>query len=83
MSTTTFDDFSAVRALESAGAERDQAEAVASALAARAVTRADFEPLTTKADLASMRAELTTIRWEIGLFAAFVFAIGLRVFSLI
>ena len=47
------------------------------------MTRADLEPLATKADLASVRAELGTIRWTVGLIAAFLFAIGLRVFGLI
>ena len=73
---TTFDAFSAARALESAGVERAQAEAIASALAAQTVTRADLDPLATKADLA-------TIRWAIGLIAAITFAIALRVFGVI
>ena len=83
MNTATFDAFSAARALEAAGVEPRQAEAIASAIAAQAVTRADLEPLATKADLASVRAELGTIRWTVGLIAAFLFAIGLRVFGLI
>lgn len=36
-----------------------------------------------QASVSSMRGELTTIRWAIGLLAAFVFAIGLRVFGLL
>ena len=32
---------------------------------------------------ADLRAELGTIRWTVGLIAAFLFAIGLRVFGLI
>ena len=36
-----------------------------------------------KADPSGVRAELATIRWAIGLPAAFVFAIGLRVFGLL
>ena len=83
MNTATFDAFSAARALEAAGVEPRQAEAIASAIAAQAVTRADLEPLATKADLASVRAELGTIRWSIGLLAAFMFAIGLRVFGIL
>ena len=35
------------------------------------------------AGLAGVRAELGTIRWTVGLIAAFLFAIGLRVFGLI
>ena len=43
--------------------------------------------LATKADLnasvASVHAEIGTIRWTVGLIAAFLFIIGLRVFELI
>ena len=60
----------------------------------RAATKADLAELETrltntlatkadKADLAGLRAELGTIRWSVGLIAAFLFAIGLRVFGLI
>ena len=42
-----------------------------------------MDTFATKADLASLRAELGTIRWSVGLIAAFLFAIGLRVFGLI
>ena len=45
-------------------------------------TKADLAGLATKADLAAVRSELATIRWSIGLLAAFMFAIGLRVFGL-
>ena len=44
---------------------------------------ARMDTFATKADLASVRAELGTIRWTVGLIAAFLFAIGLRVFGLI
>ena len=37
----------------------------------------------TKAEIAGVRSELGTIRWTVGLIAAFLFAIGLRVFGLI
>ena len=46
------------------------------------VTKADLAGLVTKADLAAVCSELATIRWSIGLLAAFMFAIGLRVFGL-
>ena len=36
-----------------------------------------------KAGLGAVRSELATIRWTIGLLAAFMFAIGLRVFGLL
>ena len=44
---------------------------------------ARMDTFATKADLAGVRAELGTIRWTVGLIAAFLFAIGLRVFGLI
>ena len=101
MTANTFDTLSASRALEAAGIERRQAEAIAGTV--RQATAADREALATKADLAELetrlsntlatkadkadlaglRAELGTIRWTVGLIAAFLFAIGLRVFGLI
>ena len=74
MSAATFDAFSAARALEAAGVEPRQAEAIASAIAAQTVTRADLEPLATKADLASLRAELGTVRWVVGIQSAITVA---------
>ena len=49
----------------------------------RADMKAGFAETATKADLASVRAEIGTVRWAVGLTAAFIFAIGLRVFGLI
>ena len=48
-------------------------------------TKADVAALRTevKAAIASLRAELGSIRWAVGSMAAFTFAIGLRVFGLI
>ena len=94
MSTSTFDTHAAVKALRQAGADEAMAEAIvntASAaagaghdeLATKADLRAAIDPLATKADLASVRTELGTIRWAIGLLAAFMFAIGLRVFGVL
>ena len=51
------------------------------ALATKVDLRTAIEPLATKADLASVHAELGTIRWAIGLLSAFMFATGLRVFG--
>ena len=55
--------------------------------ATKADLRTAIEPLATKADLnaatASVRAELVAIRWSIGVLAAFMFAIGLRVFGIL
>ena len=88
MSATAFDTLTAARDLEAAGIERRQAEAIAGTV--RTATAADRDALATKADLAEIRAdlagvraELGTIRWAVGLTAAFIFAIGLRVFGLI
>ena len=98
MNTATFDTYAAVKALREAGADEGMAEAIVNTASAAAgaghdelATKADLrtaiEPLATKADLnaaiASVRAELGTIRWSIGLLAAFMFAIGLRVFGIL
>ena len=48
---------------------------------ASAASGAGHDALATKADLASVHAELGTIRWAIGLLSAFMFATGLRVFG--
>ena len=95
MSTLIFDTLRVVRDLEAAGVDRKQAEAHAETL--RLAITANREDLATKGDISSVRAdissvrtdisgiraELVTIRWAIGLLAAFVFAIGLRVFGLL
>ena len=66
-----------------AAADRDALATKADLAELRADTKAEFAHLATKADLASVRAEIGTIRWAVGLIAAFLFAIGLRVFGLI
>ena len=86
------------KALREAGADEEMAEAIVNTasvaagaghgeLATKADLRTTIEPLATKADLnaaiASVRAELGTIRWSIGVLAAFMFAIGLRVFGIL
>ena len=96
MTAATFDTLSAARELKAAGIEPEHAEAIAGTV--RQATAADREALATKADLAELetrlraaaqadiaglRAELGTVRWTVGLIAAFLFAIGLRVFGLI
>jgi len=94
MSTGTFDTYAAVKVLREAGADEAMAEAIVNTASAAAgtghddlATKADLrtatEPLATKAELAAVRPELATIRWTIGLLAAFMFAIGLRVFGVI
>ena len=49
------------------GVERDQAEAIAGAVAAQAFTRADLEPLATK-------AEFRTLQWVVGIQSAITLA---------
>ncbi len=94
MNAATFDTHAAVKALREAGADERMAEAIVNTASAAAgaghdelATKADLrtaiDSLATKADLASVRAELGTIRWSIGLLAAFMFAIGLRVFGIL
>ena len=73
MSASTFDAFSAARALEAAGVEREQAEAIASAIGAHAVTRADLEPLATKAEM----------RWMFGFQAALILAMAGKLFGIV
>ena len=93
MNAATFDTHAAVKALREAGADERMAEAIVNTagaaagaghgeLATKADLRTAIDSLATKADLASVRAELGTIRWSIGLLAAFMFAIGLRVFGI-
>ena len=95
MLATAFDPLAAARDLKAAGFESEQAEALAAQL--RVAAGADHADLATKADIAllkgdiealkgdvaGLRSELGTIRWSVGLIAAFLFAIGLRVFGLI
>ena len=55
----------------------------------RVATQADLAELESRlrtaiqADVAGLRAELGTVRWAVGLIAAFLLVIGLRVFGLI
>lgn len=73
MSASPFDAFRAARALEAAGVERSEAESIAGAIAAQTVTRADLEPLATKAEM----------RWMFGFQAALVVAMAARLFDLV
>ena len=68
---------------QAAAADREALATKADLAELRAAMQADLAVCATKADLASVRAELGTIRWSVGLIAAFLFAIGLRVFGLI
>ena len=73
MTASTFDTFKAARTFESAGVEREQAEAIASAIAAQIVTRADLEPLATKAEM----------RWMFGFQAALILAMAAKLFGIV
>ena len=64
----------------SAGVERSEAEAIAGAIAAQTVTRADLEPLATKAELATLRSEM---RWMVGFLAALNLAMAAKLFDLV
>ena len=77
---TAFDAFGAARALEAAGVERAQAEAIAGAVAAQSVTRSDLETLATKGEVAALRSE---VRWMLGFHAALTLAIAARLFGVV
>ena len=95
MNASTFDTHAAVTALRDAGL--DEAPAVAIVNTVRNAAGADRGEFATRADLAevrseladvrtdmrAVRSELATIRWTIGLLAAFMFVIGLRVFGIL
>ena len=73
---------------DAAGADLANLATKADIDALRTATKADITAL--KGDIAgidsridSLRAELGTVRWPVGLTAAFLFVIGLRVFGLI
>lgn len=71
MTSDTFDTFQAARALESAGVERIQAEAIAKAIQHR-------DDYATKSDLAALETRLTNRMYAIAMgLAATVAAFGL------
>ena len=61
MTTTTFNPLAATRALEAAGIERRQAEAIAEGM--REAATADRDELATKADLAALEARMYRALW--------------------
>ena len=98
MNAATFDTHAAVTALREAGLDEVPAVAIVNTVRDAATadhsgltTKADLAALetrlhadlATKGDIAAMRSELATIRWTIGILAAFVFTIGLRVFGIL
>ena len=69
MTASTFNALAAARVLKAVGIERRQAEAIAAGMreAGDAVMDGDRGDIATKADIASLRASLATIRWTAGL----------------
>ena len=57
MAATTFDHLKAARAIEAAGIERHQAEAIAAAM--RDAVTADRDEIATKTDLAALEGHIT------------------------
>ena len=91
MTATTFNPLATARALEAAGIERRQAEAIAEGMreaadaAANAergdlATKADLAPFATKADLDTLRSEL---RWMLGFLAALILAMAAKLFGIV
>ena len=79
MTATTFDTLTVARDLEAAGFERRQAEAIAKAVHHRdehAITKADLDTAIdgVRSELASLRSELATIRWVVGIQSAITLA---------
>ena len=72
-----------------AGADHADLATKADIAELRADTQGDLAELESRlrtaiqAEIAGLRAELGTVRWAVGLVAAFLFVIGLRVFGLI
>ena len=91
MTATTFNPLTVARALEAAGIERRQAEAIAEGMreaadaAANAergdlATKADLADFATKADLEALRSEL---RWMLGFLAALILAMAAKLFGVV
>ena len=87
----SLDTHATIRDLEAAGFESKQAEAIVSAIARvdeQVATRADIARLDTsivsvRSEVGSLKSEVATLRWAVGLNAAVTFAIALRVFGLV
>ena len=85
------DTHATIRDLEAAGFESKQAEAIVSAIARvgeQVATKADIARLDTsivsvRSEVGSLKSEVATLRWAVGLNAAVTFAIALRVFGLV
>ena len=79
MSATTFNPLEAAQDLEAAGIERKHAEAIARAINRgdeRAVTKADLDTAIAgvRSEITSVRSELATIRWVVGIQSAVTLA---------
>ncbi len=73
----TLDTHATVQALEAAGFDAAQAEAIVAA-----ISRTD-EQVATKADIALLRADLTALKWVVGLQPALILAVTARLFGLV
>ena len=86
LQASTKADFAELRASTKADLATLEAR-LTNTLATKAELRAAIDPLASKSDLAAaiagVRAELGILRWAVGLSAAFLFAIVVRVFGLI
>ena len=86
--TAAIDTLSAMRKLEKAGVETKQAEAIAEIVAhqgEQVATRQDI--IRVEQGLSglerSLRAEMATMRWMMGIQSAFLLAVALRVFKVL
>jgi len=81
MPDSSFNPLCAARDLESAGIERQHAEAIANAInhgTERAATKVDLG-----SSIASVRAELVTVRWVVGIQVAFLLGVLTLVASIV
>ncbi len=84
MTATTFNPLATARALEAAGIERRQAEAIAEGMrdAADAAANAERADLATKADLVPL-ATKAEMRWMFGFQAALILAMAAKLFGIV
>ena len=74
---STLDTHATVQALEAAGFNTPQAEAIVAA-----ISRTD-EQVATRADIALLRADLTALKWAGDLQPALILAVTARLFGLV
>lgn len=81
MTATAFDTLAAARDLKAAGIEPEHAEAIADGLRRAAIARRDA--LATKPGIATVKSEITTLRWMFGFLAALNLAIAAKLFGVV